>query len=98
MGLAKGSYVADYLELTALGKTATDPVAAPFEKIAARFKLAVDGIEPFRILYEKYKSKRLPAHEVLADALNDGGVKITGPTECIDLFIVNAKFIGLLQQ
>jgi hypothetical protein len=96
-GITKGSYVADYLELTAVGKIATDSSAKPQDKFGARFKLAIEEIPPFRVLYEKYKGKKLPAHEVLIDALKEAKLQIGGYEECVDLFVVNAKFLGLLQ-
>ncbi len=96
-GITKGSYIADYLELTEVGKTATDSSASPQDKFRARFKLAIEEIAPFKVLYEKYKGKKLPAHEVLIDALKEGKLLIGGYEECVDLFVVNAKFLGLLQ-
>ncbi len=96
-GLTKGSFVADYLELTETGKTATDSAANPQDKFGARFKLAIEEIAPFKTLYEKYKGKKLPAHEVLIDALKEAKLQIGDYEECVDLFIVNAKFLGLLQ-
>ena len=96
-GITKGSFVADYLELTDIGKVASDPSAKPLDKLTARFKLAIEEIEPFKLLYNRYKGKKLPAHEILADALKEAKQEVSDFAECIDLFIVNAKFIGLLQ-
>jgi hypothetical protein len=96
-GLTKGSYAADWLELTEMGSVASNPGAAPREKLKARFDLAIDSIAPFRRLYEEYKGKKLPTHDVLKDVLLETNFDIDKPTECVDLFIVNAKFLGLLQ-
>lgn len=96
-GLTTGSYVAEYLELTELGKTASSPDAERGTRITAQFELAIRGVEPFRLLYEEYKNKKLPVHDVLRDVLRDNGVPEAHVVECVDTFIVNAKFLGLLQ-
>lgn len=96
--ITRGNYAAEWLELTELGKTATNPEAHPREKLHARFTLAVDGIKPFKALYEGYKGKKIPPHEVLKDFLAERKLSIENFDECIDLFIVNAKFLGLLRM
>jgi len=96
-GLTTGSYAAEYLELTELGKTASSPEAERGVRINAQFELAIRGVEPFRLLYEEYKNKKLPVHDVLRDVLSDNGVPENHIVECVDTFIVNAKFLGLLQ-
>ena len=96
-GLTKGSYAADWLELTEKGSIASNLAAAPRERLRARFDLAIDGIAPFQRLYEEYKGKKLPTHDVLKDVLLEAKFDIDKPTECVDLFVVNAKFLGLLQ-
>jgi len=94
--LTVGSYIAEWLELTDLGKLATSNTPAR-QKLEARIKLAIQNIGPFNFLYEEYKGKKLPTHDVLKDVLAEGNFDIENPTECIDLFIVNLKFLGLLQ-
>jgi hypothetical protein len=42
-GLMKGSYVAEWLELTTLGKTATDPNATERQRLEARLQVAIKG-------------------------------------------------------
>jgi hypothetical protein len=96
-GLTTGSYAAEWLELTGTGKVASNPEADPRERLAARFKLAIVGIAPFKVLYESCKGKRLPAHEVLKDSLAEKHIKVENLDECVDLFIVNLKFLCLLQ-
>jgi hypothetical protein len=51
-GLSRGSYTAEYLELTPEGVLATASDVAPREQLAARFKLAVEQIPAFKALYE----------------------------------------------
>jgi hypothetical protein len=67
------------------------------DKLAAQFKLAIEEIEPFKHLYDPYKGKKLPSHEVMKDVLRESGIPIEDEQECIDTFIVNAKYLGLLK-
>src|SRR5205809_1191680 len=46
-GLTKGSYKAEYIELTPEGRTATSSEVQPQEQLRARFKLAIEGVAPF---------------------------------------------------
>lgn len=96
-GLTAGSYTAEYFALTDVGRVASAPQADRHAKLSAQFKLAIEAIQPFQILYSEYKNKKLPAHDVLKDVLTDDGVPQERILECVDTFIVNAKFLGLLQ-
>lgn len=96
-GLTTGSFVAEWLELTELGAVASNPDTPARQKLDARFKLAIEHVAPFQRLYSEYKGKRLPTHDVLKDVLADGNFEMDKPNECVDLFVVNAKYLGLLQ-
>ncbi|WDT75220.1 MAG: hypothetical protein MPW16_18390 [Candidatus Manganitrophus sp.] len=96
-GITKGSYNADWLELTPEGKSIVDESASPKERARASFTLAIENIAPFKKLYDEYVKKRLPAPEVMRDFLQESGESIVDHKECIDLFIVNAKYVGLLR-
>jgi hypothetical protein len=96
-GITVGSYVADYLDFTEKGKLATDPSFDPIEKARIRFELAIENIEPFKILYAKYKNKRLPSFDILSDVLKEAKLDIDDHKECIEIFMVNCKYLGLLQ-
>lgn len=96
-GLTTGSYAAEHLELTPLGRIASDKASAPREKTQARFDLGIKNIKPFEVLYERYRGKKLPSHDVMRDTLREAKLEIGDEKECIDTFIVNAKFLGLLQ-
>jgi hypothetical protein len=96
-GITKGSYKSDTLELTNEGRTATSSEVPTDEQLRARFKLAIDSIPPFKLLYENFKGSKLPAQAVLRDFLLDKGFKPQEVTEAIDTFILNAKFLGLLR-
>lgn len=86
-GLTSGSFAAEWLELTELGHVATNPVEAPKSKLEARITLAVQNIAPFNFLYDEYKGKRLPTHEVLKDILAEGAFQIDNVNECIDFLL-----------
>ena len=96
-GLTTGNFNAEHLDLTETGKIASDPDEKKRGKKNVQFKLAIERIQPFNALYSKYKGKKLPAHDVLKDALSEADIKISDTKECIDLFVVNVKFLGLLQ-
>lgn len=96
-GLTKGSYTAEHLELTPEGNEATGEDVAPAKKLQSRFNLAIKNHAPFDFLYEKVKGNKMPAKEVLADYLSDANVEDDEKAECIDTFILNAKFLGLLR-
>jgi hypothetical protein len=96
-GLTKGSYIAEYLELTADGKVATGADVSPRDKLKARFKLAFETVPPFKALYEAQKGNRLPATSVLEDLAKEQGIPAADIKECVEMFIVNAKFLGVLK-
>lgn len=96
-GLTKGSFAADYLELTAAGSLVSAATTSEAARVKQAFELAISGIKPFEFLYERYKNKRLPAHEILGDALNEGAFEVDDTKECIDIFVVNLRFLGLLK-
>lgn len=96
-GLTTGSYKAEYLELTQLGRTATSAETPERERLLARFELAINRIDPFRLLYETLQDRRLPTHAVMRDILAEAHYPADQLQECVDTFVVNAKFIGLLR-
>ena len=96
-GLTKGSYMAEHLELSPLGaESSGDDVAAAIQ-MAARFELAIKQIEPFKALYERLKNSKLPAKEVMVDFLREENVPEEERGECVDTFVLNAKFLRLLR-
>jgi hypothetical protein len=96
-GLIKGNYNAEYLELTPEGTVATNNEVATRERESARFKLAIEDIAPFKMLYESQKGNRLPATSILEDIAKENGVPSDNARECVETFIVNAKFLGVLK-
>jgi hypothetical protein len=96
-GLTTGGVQAEYLELTPAGAKATDPDASLATTTKARFDCAIAGVPPFKFLYEKLSNNKLPSASVLKDLAEEGGVSRGDANECVDLFVVNVKYLGLLQ-
>jgi len=96
-GITSGSYAAEHLELTETGRTAVDPAGSPRERRRAAFTLGVEGVAPFKLLYDQYKGKRLPEREVMKDVLRDSSIEVPDVDECVDTFTVNVKDLDLLR-
>src|SRR5207249_1491731 len=96
-GITKGSYVAEFLELTPTGKIAVDPQSSPRMRRKAEFDLAIDGVAPFKTLYEAYKGKRLAEREIMKDVLREANFENIDLDECVDTFTVNIKDLDLLR-
>jgi hypothetical protein len=98
-GITTGSYATEWIALTPDGNIACNPTASSRDRLAAAFRLAIQGVAPFKSVFEEYVSKRLVAKEVMYDFLNDKPeLKVTDNAECVDLFIVNIRDLGLLRN
>lgn len=93
-GVTTGGHQAEKLSLTETGKAAVDPNKSDAARRRARFQLAIESVEAFSKLYEKYRGKKLPSLQVMEDDLED--VNQGDRAQCVQIFIQNAKFIGLL--
>jgi hypothetical protein len=96
-GLIKGNYAGEYLELTPDGKTATNPEVPAKDRLSVQFKLAIQQIQPFRAIYDSQKGNRLPAQSVLEDIARENGIPDEDAKECVDVFVVNAKYLEILK-
>ena len=96
-GITTGSYAADHLELTEQGRIVVDPTVSMAERQGAAFGLAIEGIAPFKLIYDHYKDKRLPEREVMKDVLKDSAIDVPDLDECVDTFTVNVKDLDLLR-
>lgn len=96
-GLIKGSYSADQLELTPDGERSVDEDTPKRERAKSWIKLAVIDIEPFKKLYERFSGAKLPARAALIDAIKEFEVSGDLAEEAVDTFVVNIRFVGLLQ-
>jgi hypothetical protein len=96
-GITTGSYAAEYFELTERGATVVNSQKSARERRKAAFDLAIDGVAPFKLLYEHYKGKRIPEREIIKDLLRDAGSNAHDLDECVDTFTVNVKDLDLLR-
>lgn len=97
-GLTEGSYQAETLTLTHDGMRAVNLDASPRERARAQFNLAIDGIPPFKALYERFSGNKLPSQQVMRDFLvGEQDISEEDAKEAVELFIVNAREIGLIQ-
>lgn len=96
-GLIEGGYQAEQIKLTLDGQKAADDEIARREQTRARVKLAIENIEPFAKLYERFVTNKLPARAALTDAAREFGVPPELAEEAVDTFIVNLRYVGLLQ-
>ena len=96
-GLTTGGTQAEFLQLTDDGRLATSLDSPQRQQLRSRFRLAIESILPFKVLYDEFASKRFPTHSVLKDFLREKGYAEAELQECVDTFIVNARFLGLLR-
>lgn len=96
-GLTKGSYNAEFIELTELGRKATSDNSRQRERERARIESAILEIPPFRGVYEQFVDNKLPAKLVLIDKIKDFDVADDAAEEAVDTLIVNLREVGLLK-
>lgn len=96
-GITTGGYQADFIELSSVGTLATDPEGNPLQKLKASFELAIASNDYFNSLYEAYKEMKLPANNVMVDFLAEKGLDKQESKKCIELFLNNARFLGLIK-
>lgn len=97
-GLTEGSYTAEYIKLTDNGIRAVDEEISERECAKARVFLAIENIEPFQKLYDRFKGNKLPAKTALIDAATETGLEKEAAEEAVDTFILNLRYVGLLQM
>lgn len=96
-GLTKGSYTAEFIELTSLGLKVVGHNVSRREQERAKVEAAIFSVPPFASLYQKIVSNKLPAISVLVDSIKDFGVSENAAEEAADTFIVNLRDVGLLK-
>lgn len=96
-GLVKGSYNAEQLAMTEIAIKAFGEQNSEYVKAKAKIEIAILNIEPFRYLYEKFVSNKLPAKTVLADTLKEIDIDANKVDLLVDNFVVNAEYVGVLQ-
>lgn len=96
-GLTSGGYQGEFIELTPSGSIATNPESDQKQKLKANFHLAISSNEYFNSLYEAYKEMKLPSNSVMVDFLMEKGLDRQESKKCIELFLINAKYLGLIK-
>lgn len=96
-GLIEGGASSEYIELTQNGYNVSNNEVSSVEKTKSKFELAIRNIDPFYSLYDQYKDNKLPAKSVMSDFLEEQGMDKEWIEECINFFIINAKYVGLLK-
>ena len=96
-GLTEGGYQAEFIKLTQNGLRAVDEESPPREMARARISLAIEGVDLFNALYNRLLGNKLPLRAALIDAAKDEGVGEDLAEEAIDTFVINLRFVGLLQ-
>lgn len=96
-GLVKGSYQAEQLELTELAIKAFGEGSSAYFSAEAKIQAAILDVEPFKVLYEKFSGNKMPAKTVLSDTLREHGIDENVIDTLVDIFVVNAEHVGLLQ-
>lgn len=95
-GLTSGGVQSEHLQLTPDGDVATSDDVTERERTKARIKLAVNTVEIFKQLYEQFAGQKLPATPILEDNAVAFGVPEHQKKECIETWLVNLRFVGLL--
>ena len=96
-GLTEGGYQAEHLKLTPQSLLVLDQSATRADATRAKFELAIRKIPAFNGLYQKYKDGKLPASEVMKDQLGEFTIPAEDRQACVNIFIENAKHVGLLK-
>lgn len=97
-GLTTGSYAAEWLKLTEDGRVVSSEDVPERERVRVRFKLAIEHIAPFKMLYDHLAGNRLPDKSVMVDFLKNTGMKADEVSECVDTFLLNAKYVGVIRS
>ena len=94
-GLTKGSYAADFIELTDDGRVAVDG-SNEGQQRQKHFELAIARIDPFNKIFEKYKGKSMPNVALLKDALEEAGVSSGDTDQAMSTLQENLAFVGAI--
>ena len=95
-GLTSGGYKAEHLALTEHGRAISSrPLGSVRKQV---FQCAIARIDIFGQLYDKLKSLRLPAGDVLQDELRQLGLDPADSAAAAEVFIANARYVGLIRE
>lgn len=97
-GLTKGSYTSEQIELTDVGRKCVDNEFSEREVAKAQIEAAIYSVEPFKSLYGQIVNNKLPQKAVLVDKIKELDVEADAAEEAVDTFILNLRFVRLLQM
>ncbi|MEO5684919.1 MAG: hypothetical protein ABIQ88_19910 [Chitinophagaceae bacterium] len=98
-GLINGGYQSEFLELTKSGLIANQEETSNYDKHRVKLKIAIEDIAVFNFLYVRFNGNKLPNQSVIADIIKEEfkDVEEEDVNQVVDLFIVNAQYLGLLK-
>ncbi|WP_433787568.1 hypothetical protein ACQPX6_12170 [Actinomycetospora sp. CA-101289] len=96
-GITRGSYTAEWIELTDEGRAASSDDTPARTALAAQLLLAITRIDPFNSLYEQFKDNRVPSPAVLQDHAVEQGTAREVAGECVETFLANCRDLGLVR-
>ncbi len=96
-GIIDGATQSEYIELTSEGSAATNPDSTLYMKAKANFELAIKSNDFLFQLYDQYKEMKVPSQQVMMDFLSEKGLDLDNQQRCVDLFLINAKYIGIIK-
>lgn len=94
--LISGGYQSEFIALTSDGRMAVDDEVGPRERKRAQIRLAIENIDVFNKLFERFSGNKLPAKAALVDAAKEFEIPEDSADEAVETFIINLKFLGLL--
>lgn len=97
-GLTTGSYRAEFVTVTEIGKTVAREESGVGSAKRLVFDCAIGKFEPFQQLYEKLKERRVPSESVLCDELAQLGVSRGDCKSAAGIFLANASFVGIIRE
>lgn len=93
--LTKGSYKADKISITELGKKIVSPRSD--QEKAEGLKQALFNIDLYKKFFSRFDGHRLPRREHVKNTLNsDFGIPVPDCDECYEMIVKNAKELGII--
>lgn len=98
-GLTKGSYGAEFLELTPKGKIATGDEIPALDKTKMQIELAITSHEIYNQLYESFNGNKMPSNQVLIDFVKERleDIEEKEAEKVVTTFIQNSEELELIK-
>lgn len=93
-GLTIGGEKSQTVKLSDRAIAMFDSATPPPVLIGTKLDLAINSVDPFKLLYERFQGGNLPAVPVMMDSLLS--IPEQDRQRCVDIFLGNAKYIGLI--